>query len=75
MIAQPWWPLMLYSTVTPTPTPSRQGQHGDDGPTLHPLAGDRAELLGRLEGAVDRMIELGGGGLRLEILLAQAGIC
>lgn len=49
--------------------------HGEDGPALHSLAGNRAELLRRLEAAVDQMIELGGRGLSLEILLAQAGIC
>ncbi len=32
--------------------------HGDDAPALHPLTGDRAELLRRLEAAVDRMLDL-----------------
>ncbi len=48
--------------------------HGDDAPALHPLTRDRAELLRRLEAAVDRMLDLGGDGLNLEILLAHAGI-
>lgn len=43
-----------------------------DGPALCPLAGDRATLFQRLEHAVDRMLELGGDGLRLELLLADA---
>ncbi len=33
-----------------------------------------AELLTRLEDAVDRMIEQGGDGLSLELLLAEAGV-
>lgn len=48
--------------------------HGDDAPALHPLTRDRAELLRRLEAAVDRMLDLGVDGLNLEILLAQAGV-
>lgn len=48
--------------------------HGDDAPALHSLTGDRAELLCRLETAVNRMLDLGGDGLSLEILLAQAGV-
>ncbi len=45
-----------------------------NGPSLHALVGDRAVLARRLEEAVDRMLDLGGDGLSLEILLAQAGI-
>lgn len=37
-----------------------------------PLAGDPATLLRRLEAAVDRMLELRGDGLGLELLLAEA---
>lgn len=48
--------------------------HGDDSPALHPLTGNRAELHRRLEAAVDRMLDLGGHGLSLEILLAHAGV-
>ena len=49
--------------------------HGDDAPALSARVGDRTELLRRLEAAVDRMRNLGGDGLSLEILLARAGIC
>lgn len=42
------------------------------GPGLAPIAGTKAELLDRLEAAVDQMIELGGDGLSLELLLASA---
>jgi len=45
-----------------------------NGPSLHALVGDRAVLVRRLEEAVDRMLDLGGDGLSLEILLARAGI-
>lgn len=49
------------------------GMHeADSYPVLYPLAGDRAALLRRLEAAVDQMLDLGGEGLRLELLLAQA---
>jgi len=48
--------------------------HGDDAPALSARVGDRTELLRRLEAAVDRMLDLGGDGLSLEILLAQAGV-
>ena len=47
--------------------------HHDGCPALRPVTGDRAELLTRLEVAVDRMIDLGGQALRFEILLARAG--
>jgi len=43
-----------------------------DGPALYSLVGDRATLLQRLERAVDRMLELAGDGLSLELLLADA---
>ncbi len=43
-----------------------------DYPGLDPLDGDRSLLLRRLEAAVDRMIDLGGDGLALELLLAEA---
>ncbi len=43
-----------------------------DGPALYPLSGDRAALLDRFEADVDRLIDLGGDGLRLELLLAAA---
>ena len=42
------------------------------GPGLSPMAGTKAELLARLEAAVDEMIGLGGDGLSLELLLASA---
>ena len=42
------------------------------GPGLSPMTGPRAELLDRLEVAVDDMIALGGDGLSLEILLLAA---
>ena len=45
-----------------------------DGPSLYPLLGERAELLERLETAIDRMVELGGDGLSLELMLADAGV-
>ena len=50
--------------------------HDADGyPGFYPLLDSRADLLIRLEAAVDQMLDLGADGLRLEILLAQAGIC
>ncbi len=42
------------------------------GPGLSPVTGTKAELLYRLEAAVDQMIDLGGNGLSLELLLAGA---
>lgn len=42
------------------------------GPGLWPTAGTKAELLARLEVAVDVMIALGGDGLSLELLLVSA---
>lgn len=41
-------------------------------PGLSRMAGSKAELLGRLEAAVDEVIELGGDGLSLKLLLARA---
>lgn len=43
-----------------------------DWPSLHALDGGREALLRRLEEAVDRMLEQGGGVLALEVLLAEA---
>jgi len=42
------------------------------GPALSPVGGSKAELLYRLEAAVDQMIDLGGNGLSLEMLLGDA---
>lgn len=43
------------------------------GPGLSPITGTKADLLDRLEGAVDQMIDLGEGDcLGLELLLAAA---
>lgn len=46
-----------------------------DYPGLYPLEENRSQLLRRLEAAVDRMLDLGGDGLSLELLLyaAQSG--
>lgn len=48
------------------------GLHGGDFPANYPMLGSRLELLAHLEDEVDRMIELGGDGLSLELLLASA---
>ena len=48
------------------------GIHGGDFPASYPTLGTRPELLAHLEDEVDRMIELGGDGLSLELLLASA---
>ena len=48
------------------------GIHGGDFPASYPMPGTGPELLARLEDEVDRMIELGGDGLSLELLLASA---
>ncbi len=46
---------------------------GDVGPACSPVVGTWAELLGRLEDAVDEVLTLGGvGGLGLELLLDAA---
>ena len=50
------------------------GMHEHDFPALYLLAGQRAELMRRLERAVDQMIDLGGDGLSLELVLADAGV-
>jgi hypothetical protein len=42
------------------------------GPARSPIKGTKDELLDRLEAAVDQMIDLGGDGLRLELLLDAA---
>lgn len=42
------------------------------GSALSPVAGTKAELLDRLEAAVDQMLDLGGDGLSRELLLAYA---
>ena len=48
------------------------GIHGGDFPATNPMPGTRPELLAHLEDEVDRMIELGGDWLSLELLLASA---
>ena len=48
------------------------GIHGGDFPATYLMPGTRPELLAHLEDEVDRMIELGGDGLSLELLLASA---
>lgn len=45
---------------------------GDAGPACSPMTGTRNELLGRLEDAVDRLVERGVDGLSLELLLISA---
>lgn len=46
---------------------------GDVGPACSPVAGSRAEILARLEGAADEMLNLGGAdGLSLGLLLDAA---
>ena len=46
---------------------------GDVGHACSPVAGSRAEILARLEGAVDEVLNLGGAdGLSLELLLDAA---
>lgn len=45
---------------------------GDAGPACSPVTGSRAELLGRLEDAVDRLVWYGVNGLSLELLLLNA---
>ena len=42
------------------------------GPGLSPTSGTKSEHLDRLEAAVDKMIEFGGDGLALEMLLDSA---
>ena len=42
------------------------------GPARSPIRGTKDELLDRLEAAVDQMINLGGDGLSLELLLVRA---
>ena len=46
--------------------------HGGNFPATYPMAGTQSELLAHLEDEVDRMVELGGDGLNLELLLASA---
>jgi len=48
------------------------GIHSGDLPPSHPMPGTRPGLLAHLEEEVDQMIELGGDGLSLELLLASA---
>lgn len=45
-----------------------------NGSATYPLDGDDADLIGRLELAVDRMVDLGGDALSLELLLAYAHV-
>lgn len=47
------------------------GIHAGDFPATYPMYGAPAELLARLEAAVDRMIQLGGDALSLELFLAD----
>ena len=42
------------------------------GPACFPRTGTCAELLARLEGAVDRLVEYGVDGLSVELLLSRA---
>lgn len=42
-----------------------------DGWATYPLDGDDVDLIGRLELAVDRMVDLGGDALSLELLLSD----
>jgi hypothetical protein len=44
----------------------------EDYPASQPLPGTKVELLDRLEVAVDAMVDLGGDGLCLELLLVCA---
>lgn len=47
--------------------------HEPDGyPSLYPLLGSRPDFLSHLEAAVDQMLDLGGEGLSLGLLLADA---
>ncbi len=48
------------------------GIHAGDFPATDPVYGTPTELLARLEAAVDRMIQLGGNALSLELFLAEA---
>lgn len=48
------------------------GMHGGVFPCTYPMAGTAADLLARFENAVDRMIDLGGNALSLELVLAGA---
>jgi hypothetical protein len=47
------------------------GIHAADLSVTYPMYGARADLLAQLEAAVDRMIQLGGDALSLELLLAD----
>lgn len=47
------------------------GMHAGDFPATYPMCGTPVELLARLEAAVDRMIDLGGDALGLELFLAD----
>lgn len=48
------------------------GIHAGDFPATDPIYGTPAELLARLEDAIDRMVQLGGEALSLELFLAEA---
>lgn len=48
------------------------GIHAGDFPATDPVYGTPTELLARLEAAFDRMIQLGGNALSLELFLAEA---
>ncbi|WP_091119701.1 hypothetical protein [Nocardioides terrae] len=43
-----------------------------EGPATHAITGDSDELLVRLETAIERMLQLGGDQLRLELVLDGA---
>ena len=48
------------------------GIHGGDSPATYPMPCTKPEVLAHFEDEVDRMIEPGGDGLSLELLLASA---
>ncbi len=48
------------------------GEHAVASPATDPMYGTPAELLARLEAAIDRMVQPGGDALSLELVLAEA---